>query len=59
MSAIDRSDETGQGKPESLILDYHPAASAELIQAGRFYEERSVGLGHRFLDAVDEALAAL
>lgn len=59
MPARDRSDETSQGESESLIIDYHPAASAELIEAGRFYEKRNVGLGRRFLDAVDAALAAL
>lgn len=59
MPAGGRGDETGPRGPRALTLDYHPAASAELIEAGRFYEARSVGLGHAFLDAVEEALATL
>jgi len=54
-----RSDETSPRDPESLTIDYHPAASAELVAAGRFYEERSPGLGHQFLDAVEASLATL
>ena len=53
------SDETGPREPGRLTIDYHPAASAELIEAGRFYEERCVGLGRAFLDAVDTALSTL
>ena len=30
-----------------------------MIEAGRFYEAKSVGLGHGFLDAVDASLATL
>jgi plasmid stabilization system protein ParE len=42
-----------------LILDYHPEASRELIEAARFYEGRVPGLGYRFLDAIDDTLAML
>ena len=59
MPAGGRSDETSARESGTLILDYHPAASAEMIEAGRFYEARSSGLGHRFLDAVDASLATL
>ena len=54
-----RSDEASPAEPGPLTVDYHPAASAELIEAARFYEARSDGLGHAFLDAVEEALTAL
>lgn len=59
MSASRPSDEPSPQESGGLIPDYHPAASAELIEAGRFYEERSHGLGHAFLDAVEAALAML
>lgn len=59
MSPGGQSDEAGPGDLGALILDYHPAASAEMIAAARVYEERVTGLGHRFLDAVDAALATL
>jgi toxin ParE1/3/4 len=35
---------------------FHPEAEAELNEAAQWYEGRSVGLGDRFLDAVDERL---
>jgi toxin ParE1/3/4 len=53
------SDEAGPREFGTLILDYHPAASAELIEAGRFYEERKAGLGQAFLDCVESSLARL
>ncbi len=59
MPAGRRSDEKSPREPGALTLDYHPAASTELIEAGLFYEGRSVGLGHAFLDAVDASLAML
>ena len=59
MSTGRGSDEASPREPRPLILDYHPAASAELIEAGRFYEARCAGLGHVFLDAVEASLAAL
>lgn len=31
---------------------YHPLAEAELIEAAEWYEDRSEGLGDRFLDEV-------
>ena len=59
MPAGGPSDETRPREPESLILDYHPEASTELIEAARFYEGRGTGLGHRLLEAVDASLAML
>ena len=53
------SDETSPREFGPLILDYHPEASLDLIEAARFYEERGTGLGHRFLDTVTAALAIL
>lgn len=37
------SDETGPREFGPLILDYHPEASVELIEAAHFYEERGAG----------------
>jgi plasmid stabilization system protein ParE len=37
----------------------HPEATAELIEAGRFYEQKVPSLGAQFLDAIDEAVAAI
>ncbi len=51
-----RSDEKSQSQPEQIILDYHPAAIDELIDAVQFYESHQDNLGYRFLDAVDAAL---
>jgi toxin ParE1/3/4 len=42
-----------------MILDFHPAAVEELIEAARYYEQKGKGLGHGFLDSVDAALATL
>jgi toxin ParE1/3/4 len=38
---------------------YHPEASAEMIEAARYYQKRSPGLGHRFLDEVDAAIVRI
>ena len=59
MPAGGSSYETHPREPGSLILDYHPEASVDLIEAARFYEGRRSGLGHRFLDAIDASLAML
>ena len=37
----------------------HPEATAELTEAGRVYEQKVPTLGAQFLDAVDEAIAAI
>ena len=36
---------------------YHPFALEELIQAAEYYEFRVEGLGERFLDEIDAAVA--
>lgn len=36
-------------------LTYHEEADAEVNEATRYYEERGLGLGFSFLDAVEEA----
>ena len=59
MPASGRSNEGGSGETAPLIIDYHPEASAELIESACFYEQRTTGLGQRFLDAVEAALAGL
>ena len=42
-----------------MRLIYHPQAAEELIEASGFYERRVMGLGSRFLDAVEDSLAKL
>jgi len=42
-----------------MILNYHPEASGELIEAAGFYERRENGLGYRFLDAVEDSITRL
>ena len=39
-----------------MSAGYHPEASAELIEAARYYHKRQPGLGDRFLDEVDAAV---
>ncbi len=56
MCISQRSDEKSQSQSEQIILDYHPTAIDELIDAARFYESQQPNLGYRFLDAVDVAL---
>jgi toxin ParE1/3/4 len=38
---------------------YHPAAEAEIIEAAQFYARRVSGLEVEFLDAIDQAVAAI
>jgi len=40
-----------------LEVTYHPAVQEELTQYAVFYEEQSEGLGKRFLDEYDQAVA--
>ncbi|CAN5911768.1 hypothetical protein BH23PLA1_BH23PLA1_16260 [soil metagenome] len=40
-----------------MRLTYHPEAEAEVIEAAEFYEARSQGLGGRFLQEFDLAVA--
>lgn len=40
-----------------LDVIQHPDATAELIEAARFYESKVPTLGAQFLDAVDETVA--
>ena len=54
-----RGDEAGSREPAPLTLNYHPAASEELIEAAHFYEGREKGLGDRFLDAVNASLETM
>ncbi len=42
-----------------MRLIHHPDAQAELIDAARFYEGIELGLGARFLDAVDAAVCII
>lgn len=39
-----------------MIVDFHPEASEEVLEAARFYESRQEELGTRFLDALQKAL---
>ncbi len=38
------------------LVEYHPAALEELIQAAEYYESRVEGLGERFLDEIEQAI---
>jgi toxin ParE1/3/4 len=40
-------------------LIYHPEAEAELIEAARFYEARSPGLGDRFLGEFEATITEI
>jgi hypothetical protein len=42
-----------------MRLTYHPDAEAELVEAARFYQGRSPGLGDRFLGEFDAAIAEI
>lgn len=42
-----------------MWLIHHPEAEAELIEAARYYEEQCPGLGGRFLDDIDIAVAVI
>jgi plasmid stabilization system protein ParE len=42
-----------------LTVVYHPEAEAEVIAAGRHYNERLPGLGADLLDEVNQAVAAI
>jgi plasmid stabilization system protein ParE len=42
-----------------MHLIYHPDAEAELTDAARFYEQRVLALGSRFLDDVDQAIGVI
>lgn len=59
MCPSQRSDEEGQSQSEQIILDYHPDAIDELIEAAQFYESCQTNMGYRFLDAVDATLETI
>lgn len=40
-----------------LSWRFHPTAKAELFQAADWYDQRQTGLGRRFIEAVEQALA--
>ena len=42
-----------------MRLIYHPDAEKELVEAVRFYEQKVLGLGDRFLRAFDGAIAEI
>jgi plasmid stabilization system protein ParE len=39
-----------------VIVEFHPEAEDEMIESGRFYEERSEGLGTDFLAAIQDTI---
>lgn len=43
----------------AAIIELDPNIENELAQSCEWYEERSVGLGYRFLDCVDKCLSDL
>jgi toxin ParE1/3/4 len=42
-----------------MRLTYHPEAEAELLEAARFYEQRTEGLGDRFLHELEAAIQSI
>jgi toxin ParE1/3/4 len=40
-------------------VDFHRTATAEMIEAARFYEQRRKGLGFHFLQIVEEVCAKI
>lgn len=38
-----------------MWVAFHPAATKELIETARYYEQRAAGVGRRFLRAVEQA----
>jgi plasmid stabilization system protein ParE len=42
-----------------MRVEYHPAVEAELKDIQRYYEERSVGLGGRFVDEFERQVLEL
>lgn len=42
-----------------IRISIHDAAEAELAEAASFYESRTAGLGHAFLDEFEKSLARL
>ena len=56
MHSSRRRDEKSQSQPNQISVRYHPEATNELIEAAHFYNERQVGLGIQFLDAIEEAI---
>jgi len=40
-------------------MDFHRAATAEMTEAAEWYETKGVGVGARFLDAVQQAMQIL
>ncbi len=41
------------------LVEYHPSALEELIQAAEYYKSKSKGLGQRFLDEIEHCVADL
>jgi toxin ParE1/3/4 len=42
-----------------MRLTYYPEAETELLEAARFYEQRTEGLGDRFLHELDAAIQSI
>lgn len=42
-----------------MLVTYHPAAEAEVLEAIRYYEGKVPGLGGRFLEDFDEAISSI
>ncbi len=40
-----------------MTYQYHPEAAKELTSSIQYYESKSIGLGAKFLDEVEEAIA--
>ena len=56
MHSSGRGNAKSKIQPEEKPVVYHPEALNELIESAQYYESCSSGLGHRFLDSVENAL---
>ncbi len=56
MHSNGRGNDKSKGQSEEKPIVFHPGALDELIEAARYYEACSDGLGDRFLDSVEKGL---
>jgi plasmid stabilization system protein ParE len=50
------SDKKGKSHIEKIVIEYHPEAADEFIEAAQFYESREKGLGKRFIRSIESSL---
>lgn len=50
------SDKKGKSQIEKIVIEYHPEAADEFIEAAQFYESREKGLGEQFIHSIESSL---